>query len=346
MLKAALILLGIVLATDLSAAQSQRLTPGDAEIRQLRQAQTNRAQQPAAADPRGTEQAPVVVGVLPTVKTAAEADQETKDRDEKAANDRRLADYAGALDVLTAVLAAIAVLQLFVFGYQARQMRRTVDAFVEGERPHVYPGEPGPQLIPPGRSIPPEGFIPSVCFFFLNYGKSAAIVRDIRVQLDFEAAFPKQPTFTHATRILGEGVLRGDGAQSHRNTVTLDRNITAEELAGEASGEKAFILFGWIKYEDFFGSIHTRGSPFISSTVTRLPPIRREGLQLHTHSKEHRICSAGIGGGDGLPKPAVIVTTPSAPSGFEGIPGGIIQVKRNSDTWAPWLARIPAPAGA
>jgi hypothetical protein len=78
-------------------------------------------QQPAAAEQRGTQNSPLIVKVLPTAKTPDETAQEKHDRDAKAAND-------GNVVKLTAVLAAVAVLQLFVYGYQAYKLRQTVES--------------------------------------------------------------------------------------------------------------------------------------------------------------------------------------------------------------------------
>jgi hypothetical protein len=76
-------------------------------------------QQSAPADQRGTQESPLVVKVEPTVKTPEEAAQETQDRNQKLAND-------GNAVKLTGILAAIAFLQLLVYGYQAAKLRATV----------------------------------------------------------------------------------------------------------------------------------------------------------------------------------------------------------------------------
>jgi hypothetical protein len=82
-----------------------------------------KAAQHPSLDQRGTSQAPFVVKVVPTPKTQEEIAQEVEDRKQKAANDTNLV-------VATFILAGIGALQLFVFGYQAVQLRKTVQAAV------------------------------------------------------------------------------------------------------------------------------------------------------------------------------------------------------------------------
>jgi hypothetical protein len=58
----------------------------------------------------------------------------------KAANDKKIADFTKLLFDATAALAGIAVLQLFVFGWQGKQLKRTVEHLVISERAHVSGG--------------------------------------------------------------------------------------------------------------------------------------------------------------------------------------------------------------
>ncbi len=62
---------------------------------------------------------PIVVKVLPTLKTPEEAAQDKQGRDQKTGNDRNLVK-------LTFVLALVAVFQLIVYAYQAKKLRETV----------------------------------------------------------------------------------------------------------------------------------------------------------------------------------------------------------------------------
>jgi Sec-independent protein translocase protein TatA len=99
----------------------QNLSPTGGKSPKHKQEQSPRTLQPSTVGQRGTEEAPLVVKQIPTPKTQEESAQETKDRQEKASNDRNLV-------IATFILAVIAAFQLFVFGYQAIQLRRTVEA--------------------------------------------------------------------------------------------------------------------------------------------------------------------------------------------------------------------------
>jgi len=77
------------------------------------------AAQNSSADERGTERAPLVVKEYPAPRTPEEAAAEKRDHDEQRANDRNMVAW-------TRVLAAVGVLQLLVFGYQALKLRETV----------------------------------------------------------------------------------------------------------------------------------------------------------------------------------------------------------------------------
>jgi len=90
--------------------------------------QSQRTQQLTNSDQRGTDQEPLVVKELPTPKTEAEAARDAEDRKEKAMNDREIIGLTRDLAVATVILAVIGLFQLFVFGDQAKQLRRTVRA--------------------------------------------------------------------------------------------------------------------------------------------------------------------------------------------------------------------------
>jgi hypothetical protein len=82
--------------------------------------QTQAAKQPTATDQRGTEQSPAFVKIIPTPKTAAEAIQDAKDRDEKASSDLWIIRWTGAVALFTLVLAGVGA-------WQGVQLKRSVD---------------------------------------------------------------------------------------------------------------------------------------------------------------------------------------------------------------------------
>jgi hypothetical protein len=109
----------VAFASD-SRGQSQKPTPPPSETAQAKEA--------AKPDQRGTEQSPIVVKVLPTKESEEKAASDARHEDEKTENDRRLARFTELLFRATGALSVIALFQLFVFGWQGIQLKRTVSA--------------------------------------------------------------------------------------------------------------------------------------------------------------------------------------------------------------------------
>jgi hypothetical protein len=102
-----------------SWGQSKQQTPPPTQS-----AQSN---QPPKTYERGTDQSPVIVKVLPTKESDEKAAADSRREDEKTANDRSLARFTELLFWATGALCIIALCQLFVFGWQGIQLKRTVD---------------------------------------------------------------------------------------------------------------------------------------------------------------------------------------------------------------------------
>lgn len=83
------------------------------------QKQTQAARDQAAANQRGTEQSPIVVKVLPTPKTNEETVQEQQNRQDQSSANWWMVKLTFAIGLITLV-------QLFVFGLQARRLRQTI----------------------------------------------------------------------------------------------------------------------------------------------------------------------------------------------------------------------------
>jgi hypothetical protein len=99
-------------------------TPSQPIVNEPPKAVTQTNQQPATTDQRGTDQTPFIVKILEPQKAETETARDQEERDNKSSSDWWLVK-------LTAVLAATGILQFFVFGYQALQLRRTVTAMKE-----------------------------------------------------------------------------------------------------------------------------------------------------------------------------------------------------------------------
>lgn len=121
----------IVFALLAVYSSSQNPSPRRGIASQIEQGQSDAPKQKGVQDKRGTEAAPLIVRQLPAPKTDEESTEEARDRAEKAANDRKLVEFTGSLVNATWVLGGIGILQLFVFSYQAYQLRVTVHAAAE-----------------------------------------------------------------------------------------------------------------------------------------------------------------------------------------------------------------------
>jgi hypothetical protein len=109
-----------------SWGQSQQPSPRPSEISHPKQSQSQTSPQQTTEDLRGTEKAPVVVNVLPAPRTLEEAKQDAQDRQDKATLEWRTL-------LLTSITTIVLVLQLFVFGLQARRLNQTVKAMKDSE---------------------------------------------------------------------------------------------------------------------------------------------------------------------------------------------------------------------
>lgn len=109
------LLVGVV-AAQTSQPPAPRLPVGKSSQPQQHAAAT---QQKPDADPRGTDQSPLTVKILPTAKTHEEAAKEQADRDDQSAANWWMVR-------LTAAVSFVGVLQLLVFGYQALKLKHTI----------------------------------------------------------------------------------------------------------------------------------------------------------------------------------------------------------------------------
>lgn len=115
-------------------ARSEGPTRGSRKAGQPQQTHPDSSKRQARTHQRGTEQAPLIIKAVQFPKAQAEAAQENQERQQKAANDRKLVEFTGWLVIATLLLAAIALLQAGVFGLQARRLRQTVETIEKTER--------------------------------------------------------------------------------------------------------------------------------------------------------------------------------------------------------------------
>lgn len=117
------IILFLCLAT-IVAAQSQRPSPGKGILGSNNESQTSANKQYPKNDQRGTEQSPLVIKVAPSPNTQEEADQAKKDKDEKAAANRRSEIIAIAIAFATFIQAIALIVTIVVMVKTTRRQLR------------------------------------------------------------------------------------------------------------------------------------------------------------------------------------------------------------------------------
>jgi hypothetical protein len=270
-----------------SPAPLQQPSPTDLEGRKPEQPQTQYENQGASRDQRGTTNSPMIVKIQPTPKTEAEAEQDAKDRAEKAANDQAIRQTNRNLVVIGCLQLAVFVGQLVVFGYQAAKLRRSIvaaeraarasvlqaNALVHSElavvrvreiriKPHNQPDiSSGP---------PPEDTEISVKFF--NYGRTPAFPLRISLGTAVVDALTGEPKYTWI-REYGPGeVLAEDReflVEGYRIKIT-DYSMTRELLD---THKVSLWFFGKFEFEDLLGNEDTW--KFCFGWLPYFPPSRQ-----------------------------------------------------------------------
>lgn len=171
------------------------------------------------------------------------------------------------LGITDSLLAAFTAILVFIGWWQGIQLRKSVGAARIGERAYVFPGNPRAFVRPMGslvlyyRTLSPEkrGPKPSINFELINYGRSPAIIMQVRTSMEFIGdEIPKYPMFEHSTLWEGETILAKD-SRSEVMTFTFHRNITPDELDQINAGEITPFFYGFVLYRDVFGYLHQHG---------------------------------------------------------------------------------------
>ncbi|HZL58890.1 MAG TPA: hypothetical protein VFC38_04255 [Stellaceae bacterium] len=248
--------------------------------------QTNSASanQAAPQDQRGTDQSPLIVKLRPPDKGSDEANQDSRDRLEKSANDRSLVRFTGILAVM-AVLQFLALIgQGFVFWLQAKRLEQTIESAEIAQRPYLFIGDVKQQIVPtnPEQILKWEhNHVPELSFNFRNNGKTPAIFEEVHGQLVLLDKLPDKPDYKMGIIERGMSIV-GAGATSPLHLRKL--GMQKKEPDGKAPSEtdwqefeakrKTFYLIGYVRYTDIFGRIHTTGFGFeLSPKVHRFAAV-------------------------------------------------------------------------
>jgi len=171
------------------------------------------------------------------------------------------------LKITDSLLALFTGFLILIGVWQGYQLRRSVDAVHAGERAYVFPGNPKAFVRPTGAHLlyyktsdpSNRGPKPTIVFNFVNYGRSPAIILNVRAAMELiRKEPPKFPRFEHSILWDGETLLAKD-SPSNNMTFEFHRNITPEELDLINAGEITPFFYGWVQYRDMFGFLHQRG---------------------------------------------------------------------------------------
>jgi hypothetical protein len=241
---------------------------------------TQQAQQQPQADKRGTLDSPFVVKPLPAEKNQQEADEDARDKSEKRWNDR--------ITIFVAIATAvILILQLIVFGLQARRLRQTIEAMkkigadqsrdmqasiavakeaaeaaMKAARISEIALESAetPYLYPIVRQFSKEdGDGSPFSYAFENFGRSPAIVREIYDGSIVSRGLPAVIGFPPPQSNLGKTHIVAAGKCSPWRNMGIP-------TVGDTNA--AIWLIGQVRYSDVFGNQFLSGFCFALNSVS------------------------------------------------------------------------------
>lgn len=195
-------------------------------------------------DVRGTDQSPLVVRVQPSPRSPSEDARDQRERDDRAAADWWIVR-------LTAVLGALALLQLLAFALQAFRLRQTVRAMQESSerqlRAYVFVAAARIENYGVGQ-------VPRAKLTIRNSGQTPAVRLINRASLGFDT-FPPNVT---------PPMEKGDAPPSRPLPPgseflvqpSLGRALNSDDVEGLKAGSVALYVTGTIQYHDAFDQPH------------------------------------------------------------------------------------------
>jgi hypothetical protein len=243
-----------------SPGQSQGLIPNSGDYRQPEQAQPRSAEQPesaeqhVAADPHGTEQSPLIVKVLPP--TDAPNNSVEVPQEGRSTTDWLLLMFIGLLVLVGAG-------QGVVFAIQARRLRDVLQSLMTGECALIYPIELNASLLLPNGEYAndpenPDAPLPAITCEFMNIGRTTGIIKEIRGELFFGTHFPREPAYAYSQVKRGDIMARPEKKTAEQR-FEYSRNFTTGEIELIKERKVGVLFFGYVKYNDVFGRLHTKG---------------------------------------------------------------------------------------
>ena len=200
----------VLLIGGIQFAQSDQPAPTPTVEAQPIQPKTKSDPKQPDSYQRGTEQAPVIVKILDAPKTDAQTAQDAQDREDHAANDRRLSDLTNEIAIFTGFLVIVGFLQFCVLAVQAVLLRGTIKASQAAERARVYV-DVNLLAVAEGPEDGDADVIVNVKF--TNHGRTAASFRQLRAYMQVVDEYPiKLIDFVGSEKEIPAGkAIKGDG---------------------------------------------------------------------------------------------------------------------------------------
>jgi len=246
--------------------------PEPAEPKQEETTADDKAAQPHQKKPDPT---PIVVNVLPAQKTDHEADEDRKERKEKADLDRRLVDLTADLAWFTAALFAataalvVATGALAYYAFrQSRDMKESLkitkvasDAAVAAERARffiaindynisdillVFAGQRDRIVRMVGQSTQP-----AISYSLRNYGKTPGIIKEVSFSMQISSE-PVDPVYSVTISAFPEYMI-ASGSATEAAWAVHDFPLDPSQADAMYRNHAHLWFFGRIDYEDVFG---------------------------------------------------------------------------------------------
>ena len=273
-------MLGLLLnGASLSAREMDPQTPSQIRSKSSRhpKTKTTKATNAPQAEQQGGEQSPLAVKILPSQDAEAKAAKEEQQREEKAIQDKRVADATVWLAGVTTALAIFTGGLWYATYRLAQDARRTADRqATETQKSIGIAKQSADAAVATAKSyikserafVKISHFPPGIIFFSArrsavqvkveNFGRTPARVTD--VVLTFKAYpntsdLPTEPDYTGARPVLSQAFLvTGDWFKIPRNTPFDEADNNEFKNGGQR-----LVVLGYVDYIDQFGQRHRAG---------------------------------------------------------------------------------------
>jgi hypothetical protein len=149
---------------------------------------------------------------------------------------------------------------------------KSANALIKADRAHIFVDDIVFDL-PTKNKMPYElPRIVKVNVTFVNNGRTAAIIREVNGNVFFSVKMPEIPPYDSENCLVEDFTLKNE-IKSIPFTYMLKQAINIEDQTLHKNREKFIFCFGFVRYEDIFGSEYVRGFCFVySRRLSRFTP--------------------------------------------------------------------------